>query len=44
MFEKLKHIKLVLVVYNLDKKLRIEADTPDYMIGGVLSIKCEDEK
>ena len=34
----------VLVTPDLDKEMRVEADASDYMIGGVLSMKCEDEK
>ena len=36
--------ELVLAVSNLDKKIRIEVDTSDYVIGGVLSIECENGK
>ena len=32
----------VLAALDLDKKMRIEVDTSDYAIGGVLSIECED--
>ena len=34
----------VLVVPDLDKKMRIEVDESDYATGGVLSMECEDEK
>ena len=34
----------VLVALDLDKEIRIEADMSEYAIGGVLSIKYEDEK
>jgi len=34
----------VLAAPNLDKEIRVEADTSDYATGGVLSMKCEDEK
>jgi len=34
----------VLVAPDLDKEMRVEADMLEYIIGGVLSIKCEDEK
>jgi len=34
--------ELVLVALDLDKKMRIEVDTSDYTIGGILSIECED--
>ena len=36
--------ELMLVVLNLDKKMRMEVDTLDDVIGGVLSIECEDGK
>ena len=32
----------VLAVPVLDKKMRIEVDTLDYAIDGVLSMKCKD--
>jgi len=32
----------VLVVPDLDKKMRMEVDVSDYAIGGVLSMECED--
>ena len=34
----------VLITLDLDKKIRVEADASDFATGGVLSIKCEDEK
>jgi len=34
----------VLAVLDLDKKMRIEVDTSDYTIEGVLSMKCEDRR
>jgi len=34
----------VLVTPDLDKEIRVEADASDFAIGGVLSMKCEDEK
>jgi len=34
--------ELVLAAPKLDKKMRIEVDVSDYVMGGVLSIKCED--
>ena len=46
-FEKLKErfiMEPVLVIPDLDKKMRVEADTSDFATGGVLSIKCEDER
>ena len=29
---------------DLDREIRVEVDMSDFAIGGVLSIKCEDEK
>ena len=46
-FEELKErftTELVLVIPDLDREMRVEADMSDFAIGGVLSIKCEDEK
>ena len=46
-FTKLKGIfmtKPVLAVPDLDKKMRVEVDTLDYVMGGVLSVKREDGK
>ena len=37
-------MKPVLVIPNLDKKIRVEVDTSDFAMGRVLSIKCEDKK
>ena len=34
----------VLAALDLNKEMRVEADASDYAIGGVLSIKCEDER
>ena len=34
----------VLVTLDLDKEMRVEADVLDFAIGGVLLMKCEDEK
>ena len=31
-----------MVVPDLDKKMRMEVDTSDYVIEGVLSMECED--
>ena len=45
-FEELKKRfteKPVLVIPNLDKKMRIEVDVSDYVTGGVLSIESEDK-
>ena len=46
-FDELKRIftsKPVLVALDLDKKFRVEADALNYATGGVLSMKCSDEK
>jgi len=46
-FKKLKERftkELVLVALDLDKKIRMEVDTSDYAMGGVLSIECEDRR
>ena len=34
----------VLVTPDLDKEMRVEVDVSDFAMGGVLSMKCEDEK
>jgi len=34
----------VLVAPDLDKEMRVEVDASEYAIGGVLSMKCEDDK
>jgi len=34
----------VLVIPDLDKEMRVEANMSDFATGGVLSMKCEDEK
>ena len=47
MFKELKErftTKLVLVIPNLDREMRVEADASDFVTGGVLSMKCKDEK
>jgi len=47
MFRKLKKRftkELVLVIPDLDKKMRIEVNISDYAIEGVLSMECEDGK
>ena len=36
--------ELVLVTPDLDKEMRVEADTSDFAMGGVLSMKCEDKR
>ena len=46
-FKKLKKmftIWLVLVVFNLNKEIRVEADTSEYTTGDVLSMRCKDDK
>ena len=46
-FEELKKrfmTELVLVTPDLNKEIRVEANASDFNIGGVLSMKCEDEK
>ena len=46
-FKKLKRVftmRLVLVVPNLNKKMRVKADVSEYAIGGVLLMKYENEK
>ena len=37
-------MELVLVTPDLDKEMRVEVDISDFAMGGVLSIKCEDER
>jgi len=32
----------VLAMPDLDKEFRVEANTSNFAIGGVLSVKCED--
>jgi len=46
-FEKLKErftTEPVLVTPDLDKEMRVKADVSDFTTGGVLSMKCEDER
>ena len=46
-FEELKErftTELVLVIPDLDREMRVEVDTSDFAMGGVLLMKCEDEK
>jgi len=46
-FEELKEkfmTELVLVMLDLDRKIRVEANVSDFATGGVLSMKCEDER
>jgi len=45
-FDKLKRIfttRPILVSPDLDKEFRVEADAPNYVTGGVLSMKCSNE-
>ncbi len=34
----------VLVIPDLDKEMRVEVDVSDFVIGGVLLMKCEDKR
>jgi len=34
----------MLAAPNLDKKMRVQVDMSDYAMGGVLLMKCKDEK
>jgi len=34
----------VLVIPNLDREMKVEVDVLDFATGGVLSMKCEDER
>ena len=46
-FKKLKKRftkELVLAASDLDKKIRIEVNTSGYVMGGILSMECEDGK
>ena len=46
-FEELKQVFItqpVLVVLDLDKEMRVEADALEYATGAVLSMRCEDNK
>jgi len=46
-FEELKErftMEPVLVMPDLDKEMRVEADALDFAAGGVLLMKCEDER
>jgi len=46
-FEELKErftMEPVLVTLDLDREMRVEADASDFATGGVLSMKCGDEK
>ena len=46
-FKGLKRVfitRLVLVVSDLDKEIKVEVDVSEYTTGEVLLMKCEDEK
>ena len=46
-FEELKErfmMEPVLITLDLDKEIRVEVDMSDFAMGGVLSMKCEDER
>ena len=46
-FEELKRkfmTELILVTPDLDREIRVEADVSDFATGGVLLMKCKDEK
>jgi len=46
-FEELKErftTEPVLVTLDLDRKMRVEVDTSDFAMSGVLLMKCEDER
>ena len=46
-FEELKKrftTEPVLMTPDLDREIRVEVDASDFATGGVLSMKCEDEK
>jgi len=46
-FEELKAVfttEPILAIPDIDRKMRVEANALDYVIGGVLSMKCEDGK
>jgi len=46
-FDELKRVftmKPVLAAPDLNKEFRVEADTSNFATGGVLSMKCSDEK
>ena len=47
MFKRLKMVfttEPVLVIPDINRKMRLEVDASDYATGGVLLIKCEDRK
>jgi len=37
-------MKLVLIISDLDKKMKVEADISDFAMKEVLLIKCENKK
>jgi len=46
-FRRLKEVFMtepVLVILDINKEMRVEADASDYVTGGVLLLKCEDGK
>ena len=46
-FEKLKEefmMEPVLITPDLEKEIRVEANAPNFVTGGVLPIKCENKK
>jgi len=46
-FRKLKEVfttEPILAIPDIDREMRVEADTSDYATGGVLSLKCENGK
>jgi len=46
-FEKLKErfmTKPVLVISDLNREMRVEVNASDFVMGGVLLIKCKDER
>jgi len=46
-FKELKKVltaQLVLIAPDLDKKMKVEANTSEYAMGGVLSMRCENDK
>ena len=46
-FKQLKQVftsRPLLVVLDIDKEFRVEANVSNFITGGVLSVKCEDDK
>ena len=37
-------IEPILAIPDIDREMKVEADTSDYAIGGMLSMKCKDGK